>query len=200
VDVLPISLQAKAVKPLLPVASDYWGNNMDEQMLGEIENAGRGTDTVVGHLTVGEIVIPAELAREPEAQKIINALFANAQIDVNEFTVGHQANKINPETGYPEFKLLKSIFKPITSAISSVAKAIGLAPKAPDMTEAIKAQERSAKAAEDAAIRARGPQTDASIMSAQEKDQLRRRRGRAANILAQEDEPISVGARRLLGY
>lgn len=169
-------------------------------MLGEIENAGRDTDTVVGHLTAGEIVIPAELAREPEAQKIINALFANAQIDVNEFTVGHQANKINPETGYPEFFKIKSIFKPITSAISSVAKAIGLAPKAPDMTEAIKAQERSAKAAEDAAIRARGPQTDVSIMSAQEKDQLRRRRGRAANILAQEDEPISVGARRLLGY
>ena len=169
-------------------------------MLGKIEDAGRGTDTIVGHLTAGEIVIPAELAKDPEAQKIIKALFDNGQISVDEFTVGHPSNKINPETGYPEFFKLKSIFKPITSAVSSVAKVLGLAPKAPDMSEAIKAQERSAKAAEDAAIRARGPQTDSSIMSAQEKDQLRRRRGRAANILAQEEEPITVGARKLLGY
>ena len=172
-------------------------------MLGEIENAGRDTDTIVGHLTAGEIVIPAQIASQPEVQKILMAIFEGNQVSMDEFTVGHPSNKKNPETGYPEF-FLKKAFKAVTGVVKDVvggvASAIGLAPKKPDMTEAIKAQERSAKAAEDAAIRARGPQTDASIMSAQEKDQLRRRRGRAANILAADDEPISVGARRLLGY
>jgi hypothetical protein len=173
---------------------------MDEQMLDQIEGAGRDTDTVVGHLTAGEIVIPAQIASQPEVQKIIMAIFEGNKVSMDEFTVGHPSNKKNPETGYPEF-FLKKAWKAATGVVQDVvggvAKAVGLAPKAPDMGPAIEAQKRSA---EEAAARARGPQADASIMSAQEKDQLRRRRGRAANILAQEDEPISVGARRLLGY
>ena len=169
-------------------------------MLDKIEDAGRDTDTIVGHLTAGEIVIPAQIASQPEVQKILQEIFKGNKVDMDEFTVGHPSNKINPETGYPEF-FLKKIWKAATGAVKSVvggvAKVLGLAPKQPDMSAAIKAQ---TKAAEEAAIRARGPQVDASIMSAQEKDQLRRRRGRAANILAEEDEPATVGARRLLGY
>jgi len=176
---------------------------MDEEMLGKIEDAGRDTDTVVGHLTAGEIVIPAQIASQPETQKVLKAIFDANRVNMDEFTVGHPTNKTNPETGYPEF-FLKKAWKATTGVVKDVvggvAGAIGLAPKAPDMSEAIRAQEKATKAAEEAAIRAKGPQTDASIMSAMEKDQLRRRRGRAANILAEEEEPITVGARRLLGY
>jgi hypothetical protein len=173
---------------------------MDERMLDEVEDAGRDTDTIVGHLTAGEIVIPAQIASQPEVQQILKAIFDGNEVSMDEFTVGHPSNKTNPETGYPEF-FLKKAFKAVTGAVKSVvggvAKVLGLAPKAPDMTKAIEAQKRTV---EEAAIRARGPQTDASIMSAQQADQLRRRRGRAANILSEDDEPVTVGARRLLGY
>lgn len=174
-------------------------DDMDD-ILEDIEESGRDTDTIVGHLTAGEIVIPADMAKNPEVQKVLKSLFENGQVSMDEFTVGHPSNKINPKTGYPEFFSFKSIFKPITSIISSVAKAVGLAPKAPDMGPAIAAQQAAAKKAEEAAAQAKAPQADESVLSAMQKDQLRRRRGRAANILAQDDEPISVGARRLLGY
>lgn len=176
--------------------------DMDD-MLEDIEEAGRATDTIVGHLTAGEIVIPVAMARDPNVQKALKSLFDGGQVSMDEFTVGHPSNKINPKTGYPEF-FLKKAWKAATgvaeSVVGGVAKAVGLAPKAPDMSAAIKAQEDAAKRAEEAAIRAKGPQTDESIMSAMQKDQMRRRRGRAANILADDAESVTVGARRLLGY
>jgi hypothetical protein len=72
-------------------------------ILEEIEDAGRSTDNVVGHLTVGEIVIPMQLAEIPEVKTAIEEIFAAYEVDLDEFTVGNEANKINPETGYPEF-------------------------------------------------------------------------------------------------
>jgi hypothetical protein len=68
------------------------------------------------------------------------------------------------------------------------------------MSAAIAAQQAAAKKAEEAAAQAKAPQADESVLSAMQKDQLRRRRGRAANILADDAESVTVGARRLLGY
>jgi hypothetical protein len=68
------------------------------------------------------------------------------------------------------------------------------------MGPAIAAQQAAAKKAEEAAAQAKAPQADESVLSAMQKDQLRRRRGRAANILADDAESVTVGARRLLGY
>ena len=81
-------------------------------ILEEIENAGRSTDNVVGHLTIGEIVIPVQLAEIPEVKTAIEEIFAAHEVNLDEFTVGNEANKINPETGYPEFFFGK-VFKAI---------------------------------------------------------------------------------------
>jgi len=78
---------------------------MDEEIMmqQEMENAGRGTDTTMAHMSMGEIVIPLEMQADPEVRAEIEELFKEFGADVNEFTVGNPANKINPETGYPEF-------------------------------------------------------------------------------------------------
>lgn len=68
-----------------------------------LEEEGRGTDTVVGHLTPGEIVIPVEVLSNPDLSKAIEMAFQESGIDVSQYTVGSEANNINPETGYPEF-------------------------------------------------------------------------------------------------
>jgi hypothetical protein len=94
-------------------------------ILKEIEDAGRSTDNVVGHLTNGEIVIPVQLAEIPEVKKAIKAIFQEYGVSLNEFTVGNSENKINPETGYPEFffsKIFKSIGKGVSNAVKSVGK------------------------------------------------------------------------------
>lgn len=107
---------------------------MDEEMMMQQDpqaEAGRGTDSVMAHMSLGEIVIPRAIQDDPEVQAMLAAIFEKAGADINEFTVGHEANKINPETGYPEFgfgSFLKKAFKiaaPI--ALSYFAPGIGTA-------------------------------------------------------------------------
>ncbi len=73
------------------------------------ERAGRGGDTLLGHLTPGEIVIPKDLLNGTN-QKNINAMFDRAGLDINQYTVGHENNSVNPETGNPEFGFFDDVF------------------------------------------------------------------------------------------
>jgi len=84
---------------------------MEEQMMMAPEDAGRGTDTVLAHLSLGEVVIPRAFLDDPEVMQMLQLLFQEAGANIAEFTVGDPANKINPETGYPEFGFFKSIKK-----------------------------------------------------------------------------------------
>ena len=88
-------------------------------MLKKIKDAGRATDNIVGHLTNGEIVIPVQLAEIPEVKSAIDEIFAAYEVNLDEFTVGNEANKINPETGYPEF-FLGGVFKAVGNAVKKV--------------------------------------------------------------------------------
>lgn len=99
-------------------------NKIEMQQLAE---AGRGTDKVMAHMSLGEIVIPRAFLDDPEVMQILQQIFEAGGADINEFTVGHEANKINPETGYPEFffKKLKSIFKAVAPIAVSFIPGIG---------------------------------------------------------------------------
>lgn len=172
----------------------------DQEMLEEIEEAGRDTDNMVGHLTVGEIVIPRNIADDKDAQKVLAALFESYDIDMEEFTVGHEKNKINPETGYPEF-FLKKAFKAVTGVVKdvvgSVAGALGIAPKIPEPPAT--PQKSAAELKKEADI-AKGPQVDTARAAAESLDMVRRRRAKASNILAGElSSDANVGLRQLLG-
>jgi len=83
---------------------------VEKSMNGDLEGAmdkaaqkGRGTDDTVGHLTKGEVIIPAQIMSDPKNKQMIADLFKNSGGNLDEFTVGHEKNKINPETGQPEF-------------------------------------------------------------------------------------------------
>lgn len=102
---------------------------MEEEMMmqQQPEEAGRGTDTVMGHLSLGEVVIPRAMLDSPEFMQMLQQAFEQMGVDINEFTVGHEANKINPETGYPEF-FFKKLFKIAAPlALSYFAPGIGTA-------------------------------------------------------------------------
>lgn len=58
---------------------------------------GRGGDTTLGHLSVGDLVIPRGQVT-PKMRAFMNEFF-----DVDRYTVGHEANSKNPNTGLPEF-------------------------------------------------------------------------------------------------
>lgn len=80
------------------------------------EEAGRSTDTVLGHLSLGEIVIPRAMQDDPQISEFLKQAFEQAGLNIAEFTVGDEANKINPETGYPEFFKIGKILKTVAPA------------------------------------------------------------------------------------
>jgi hypothetical protein len=80
----------------------------------EVAEAGRGTDNVLAHMSLGEVVIPRVFLDDPQVMELLQQIFQAGGADMNQYTVGHEANSINPETGYPEFGFGK-IFKKIAS-------------------------------------------------------------------------------------
>jgi hypothetical protein len=88
----------------------------------DMAEKGRGTDEVMGHLTVGEIVLPVELAQklEPMLKKEFEAM----DLDIEQYTVGHEKNSINPKTGFPEF-FFKGVVNAVSSVVKPVASAVG---------------------------------------------------------------------------
>lgn len=104
-----------------------------EQMenMAEQAAAGRSTDTVLGHLSLGEIVIPRAMLDDPQFMQMLKQAFDEFDANIAEFTVGDPANKINPETGHPEFFSFKKVFRKIAPiaaiALPFVAPGLGTA-------------------------------------------------------------------------
>lgn len=77
---------------------------MLEQAMEVAADKGRGGDNMVAHLTRGEVVIPKQLLeRDPKLRESLAQVFQSNGGTLDEFTVGHETNKINPETKQPEF-------------------------------------------------------------------------------------------------
>lgn len=76
---------------------------MLKEVTDQAAEKGRGGDSVMAHLTPGEVVIPKDMASDPDFQKIMSKYFSENGADINQFTVGSDKNSINPETGQPEF-------------------------------------------------------------------------------------------------
>ena len=93
---------------------------MDANMQAFAEQTGRGGDTVLAHLTVGEIVVPID-AQSEEVLMAIKKAFEDQGIDPLEFVVGMAQNKINPQTGNPEF-FFSSIKKKLKKARDKIKK------------------------------------------------------------------------------
>tara|TARA_R100001015_G_C4632938_1_gene197192 strand:- start:1496 stop:2293 length:798 start_codon:yes stop_codon:yes gene_type:complete len=72
---------------------------------------GRATDTVLAHLTAGEVVVPVEFLQNNRDKLILSRLFEKFDTNIDEYTVGNEANKVNPETGNPEFFFRKLVSK-----------------------------------------------------------------------------------------
>lgn len=87
----------------------------------EGEDAGRGGDVLLAHMTPGEVVIPAEIANSPEVRPMLEELFASIETDIGMYTVGDPMNNINPETGHPEFGF-GSFFKKVKRKVTSPFK------------------------------------------------------------------------------
>lgn len=88
---------------------------------------GRHGDTVVAHMTPGEIAIPPQL-QTPKVLAILQQEFQRQGVDPQQFTAGSPQSSVNPATGMPEYNML-SAFLPIALSLagSAIAPGIGTA-------------------------------------------------------------------------
>jgi hypothetical protein len=91
--------------------------NMLEQHSEKIAEEGRGEDEVIGHLTKGEIVIPKAFMEDERIAAAVQQIFAAADVNINQYTVGHDENSINPTTGNPEFFSFKKFLGTIAGGL-----------------------------------------------------------------------------------
>jgi hypothetical protein len=78
-----------------------------DDMYEDMADKGRKGDTYVGHLTGGEMVVPVAVldAEDGFLRKAINGAMKDMEVNPDQFTVGHEDNSVNPETGQIEFGL-----------------------------------------------------------------------------------------------
>lgn len=69
-----------------------------------MEQYGRNGDTMMGHLTPGETVVPQQvLQQNPQVARGLGRAFQDVGADPTRYVVGSGQNSINPMTGEPEF-------------------------------------------------------------------------------------------------
>ena len=83
-------------------------DKQDKAVLKDAADAGRKEDSLLAHVARGEIVLPLPLANDPEIKALLEQKFKSANMNMNQYVVGHRDNSINPETGLPEFFSLGS--------------------------------------------------------------------------------------------
>ena len=66
---------------------------------------GRGGDAMVAHMTPGEIAVPPQV-QTPDVLATLNRAFSQAGANPTSFQAGNPDEKINPETGLPEFNFM----------------------------------------------------------------------------------------------
>ena len=89
---------------------------------------GQNGDSLVAHMTPGEIAIPPQI-QTPQLMAAIRQAFAQAGVNPAQFTAGSPAASHNPATGAPQFNLL--------STLLPMAAAGGAAFLAPEIIPAI---------------------------------------------------------------
>ena len=84
---------------------------------------GRNGDTMMAHVTPGELVVPQEvLSQRPDVARGLGVAFRDVGADPTRYVVGSGSNSINPVTGEPEFfldKILDIIRSPAGTAVTT---------------------------------------------------------------------------------
>lgn len=97
---LPQNTASAGAPPVLPIKA---GNVIRPVGGGkQAAAAGRGGDTMVAHMTPGEIAVPPQV-QTPEVLATLNKAFAGAGANPTSFQAGNPDQKVNPQTGMPEF-------------------------------------------------------------------------------------------------
>ena len=89
---------------------------------------GRGGDTRLAHLRVGEVVLPPEAFDDAQFEAAVGRKFEELDLDPEAYVVGAGIASLNPITGLEEFGWFKKTFKSIKKVVKKVAPVAMLIP------------------------------------------------------------------------
>jgi hypothetical protein len=101
--------------------------NIDAEGIKQLMSMGRDGDTTIGHLSEGEVVIPAPvLEANPQAADMLEQTMSQMGIDPRTRVVDSTGEiggiaSINPETGFQEFGFLSDVWKKAKKVVKAVA-------------------------------------------------------------------------------
>jgi hypothetical protein len=82
---------------------------------------GRGGDTKLAHLRIGEVVLPPEAFEDEQFESMVGAKFKELDLDPEQYVVGGGIASLNPITGLEEFGWFKKTFKSLKKVVKVVA-------------------------------------------------------------------------------
>lgn len=92
-----------------------------QQLLQMIAQQGRGGDTLLAHLTPGEIAVPPQV-QTPKVLAMLKKDFQSKGVNPAQFTAGSPQSSKNPSTGLPEYNFM-SAFLPAALGMAGAAAA-----------------------------------------------------------------------------
>ena len=96
------------------------GINSMDGVANRMAQMGRNGDTEMAHVNRDEIIIDRNMARDPRIRNAMAEVFQENDLDMARYTVGNDANSINPYTGQREF-FLKGIIKGVKKIVKAAA-------------------------------------------------------------------------------
>jgi hypothetical protein len=124
-EVAPPAIQEELLRDRMQPVSAM--SNIDAEVMQRLMSAGRDGDTAIGHLTEGEVVIPAPvLEANPQAANMLEQTMTQMGIDPRTRVVDSTGEiggiaSINPETGFQEFGFLSDVWKKAKKVVKAVA-------------------------------------------------------------------------------
>ena len=94
------------------------------QMAMELAEAGRGGDSMLAHLTPGEVVLPLGMMDDPGFERAVENRFNQLDLNPEEYVAGLGIASLNPMTGLEEFGFFKKLAKGVKKVVKKVVRPI----------------------------------------------------------------------------
>ena len=89
-----------------------------------VRQSGTGEDTVLAHLSPGEVVLPAQFMEDEQLESMIEAKFTEAGIDPSKAVAGIGIASLNQMTGLEEFGFFKKLGKSLKKFGKTVVRPV----------------------------------------------------------------------------
>ena len=91
------------------------------EMANILQSAGTGEDTILAHLTPGEVILDPRFFEDPKFEAEVERKFRETGLDPEAYTAGSGIANLNIETGVPEYGFFKKIGKKLKKVVKKVA-------------------------------------------------------------------------------